>query len=176
MMGGGGEDDVTDLNEIKPSSAVHGTVHSRPFFKETKKEWLEKQLVVIWADGNRRPVYLLLMCVFHRNSLLISGATAEHFWYVYVQWEQSFISVWCVCAPVSVCFPGAWTFLWFVCFCLLASQWGRTHDIRGVPMDAARATVAFSFFSIATWVSKTAVVFFSFKTAQILASSFGNEL
>lgn len=57
----------------------------------------------------------------------------------------------CVCA--SVCFLGAWTFLWFVCFCLLASQWGRTHDVRGIPQDAARATVAFSFFSIATWVS-----------------------
>lgn len=176
MMGGGGEDDVTDLNEIKPSSAVHGTVHSWPFFKETKKEWLEKQLVVIWADGSRRPLYLLLVCVFHRNSLLISGATAEHFWYVFVLWEQSFISELCVCTPVSVCFPGAWTFLWFVCFCLLASQWGRTHDIRGVPMDAARATVAFSFFSIATWVSKIAVVFFSVKTAQILASFFASEL
>ncbi|KAM6972534.1 synaptogyrin-2b [Aplochiton taeniatus] len=48
-------------------------------------------------------------------------------------------------------FSGAWTFLWFVCFCLLASQWGRTHDISGIPEDAARATVAFSFFSIATW-------------------------
>ncbi|XP_076584670.1 synaptogyrin-2b [Chaetodon auriga] len=48
-------------------------------------------------------------------------------------------------------FSGVWTFLWFVCFCLLASQWGRTHDVRGIPMDAARATVAFSFFSIATW-------------------------
>uniref|UniRef100_A0A4W6CH06 Synaptogyrin 2b n=1 Tax=Lates calcarifer TaxID=8187 RepID=A0A4W6CH06_LATCA len=48
-------------------------------------------------------------------------------------------------------FSGAWTFLWFVCFCLLASQWGRTHDVRGIPQDAARATVAFSFFSIATW-------------------------
>ncbi|XP_061625839.1 synaptogyrin-2b [Phyllopteryx taeniolatus] len=48
-------------------------------------------------------------------------------------------------------FSGAWTFLWFVCFCLLASQWGRTHDVSAVPQDAARATVAFSFFSIATW-------------------------
>uniref|UniRef100_UPI003AB06B0D synaptogyrin-2b n=1 Tax=Centroberyx gerrardi TaxID=166262 RepID=UPI003AB06B0D len=48
-------------------------------------------------------------------------------------------------------FAGAWTFLWFVCFCLLASQWGRTHDVSGIPEDAARATVAFSFFSIATW-------------------------
>uniref|UniRef100_A0A665UYT7 Synaptogyrin n=1 Tax=Echeneis naucrates TaxID=173247 RepID=A0A665UYT7_ECHNA len=48
-------------------------------------------------------------------------------------------------------FSGVWTFLWFVCFCLLASQWGHTEDVRGIPEDAARATVAFSFFSIATW-------------------------
>ncbi|KAK2919303.1 synaptogyrin-2b [Channa argus] len=48
-------------------------------------------------------------------------------------------------------FSGAWTFLWFVCFCLLASQWGRTIDVAAIPKDAARATVAFSFFSIATW-------------------------
>ncbi|XP_040001401.1 synaptogyrin-2b [Xiphias gladius] len=48
-------------------------------------------------------------------------------------------------------FSGAWTFLWFVCFCLLASQWGHTHNVTGIPEDAARATVAFSFFSIATW-------------------------
>ncbi|XP_045904428.1 synaptogyrin-2b [Micropterus dolomieu] len=48
-------------------------------------------------------------------------------------------------------FSGAWTFLWFVCFCLLASQWGRTHNVGSIPEDAARATVAFSFFSIATW-------------------------
>uniref|UniRef100_A0A4W5R0P7 Synaptogyrin n=1 Tax=Hucho hucho TaxID=62062 RepID=A0A4W5R0P7_9TELE len=48
-------------------------------------------------------------------------------------------------------FSGVWTFLWFVCFCLLASQWSRTLDVRGIPQDAARATIAFSFFSIATW-------------------------
>ncbi|XP_054459616.1 synaptogyrin-2b isoform X2 [Anoplopoma fimbria] len=48
-------------------------------------------------------------------------------------------------------FSGAWCFLWFVCFCFLASQWAKTHDVGGVPEDAARATVAFSFFSIATW-------------------------
>ncbi|XP_034399183.1 synaptogyrin-2b [Cyclopterus lumpus] len=48
-------------------------------------------------------------------------------------------------------FSGVWCFLWFACFCLLASQWAKTHDVTGVPQDAARATVAFSFFSIATW-------------------------
>ncbi|KAL6110456.1 uncharacterized protein ACO6RY_19532 [Pungitius sinensis] len=48
-------------------------------------------------------------------------------------------------------FSGAWCFLWMVCFCLLASQWTKTLDVTAVPKDAARATVAFSFFSIATW-------------------------
>lgn len=52
---------------------------------------------------------------------------------------------------VDLGFSGVWTFLWFVCFCLLASQWSHTLDIRGIPQDAARAVVAFSFFSIATW-------------------------
>ncbi|KAK2815787.1 hypothetical protein Q5P01_026254 [Channa striata] len=51
----------------------------------------------------------------------------------------------------DLAFSGVWTFLWFVCFCLLASQWGRTQNVGGIPQDAARATVAFSFFSIATW-------------------------
>ncbi|XP_034043426.1 synaptogyrin-2b [Thalassophryne amazonica] len=48
-------------------------------------------------------------------------------------------------------FSGVWTFLWFVCFCVLATLWGRTRDLDGIPQDAANATVAFSFFSIATW-------------------------
>ncbi|XP_076001612.1 synaptogyrin-2b [Genypterus blacodes] len=48
-------------------------------------------------------------------------------------------------------FSGVWAFLWFVCFCLLATLWGRTHNVSSIPEDAARATVAFSFFSIATW-------------------------
>ncbi|XP_029290764.1 synaptogyrin-2b [Cottoperca gobio] len=52
-------------------------------------------------------------------------------------------------------FSGAWSFLWFVCFCLLASQWAKTQDISGIPEDAARATVTFSFFSIATWAILT---------------------
>ncbi|XP_062311902.1 synaptogyrin-2b [Osmerus eperlanus] len=55
----------------------------------------------------------------------------------------------------DLAFSGAWTFLWFVCFCLLASQWGRTDNMSGIPQDAARATIAFSFFSIATWAILT---------------------
>ncbi|RVE75802.1 hypothetical protein OJAV_G00002080 [Oryzias javanicus] len=51
----------------------------------------------------------------------------------------------------DLAFSGVWTFLWFVCFCLLASEWSRTEDVRGIPLDAARAIIAFSFFSIATW-------------------------
>lgn len=44
-----------------------------------------------------------------------------------------------------------WTFLWFICFCVLANQWSKTTDSNAG--DAARAVVAFSFFSIVTWVS-----------------------
>ncbi|XP_061578545.1 synaptogyrin-2b [Cololabis saira] len=60
-------------------------------------------------------------------------------------------------------FSGVWTFLWFVCFCTLSSQWARTHDVQGIPEDAARATIAFSFFSIATWGILTYFAFGRFR-------------
>nr|XP_046272144.1 synaptogyrin-2a [Scatophagus argus] len=47
-------------------------------------------------------------------------------------------------------FSAAWTFLWFVCFCVLANQWSKTTK-TDAPGDAARAVIAFSFFSIITW-------------------------
>ncbi|XP_034000037.1 synaptogyrin-2a [Trematomus bernacchii] len=49
-------------------------------------------------------------------------------------------------------FSGIWAFLWFICFCVLANQWSKTPDsTEAVAGDAARAIVAFSFFSIITW-------------------------
>uniref|UniRef100_A0A3B5M7V2 MARVEL domain-containing protein n=1 Tax=Xiphophorus couchianus TaxID=32473 RepID=A0A3B5M7V2_9TELE len=56
-------------------------------------------------------------------------------------------------------FPvGCWTFLYFVSFCFLANQWSRTK-IDELPLnqgaDAARAAIAFSFFSIITWAGLT---------------------
>ncbi|KPP60235.1 synaptogyrin-2-like [Scleropages formosus] len=48
-------------------------------------------------------------------------------------------------------FSGLWTFLWFICFCYLANQWSHTNKTDNVIVDAARAVVAFSFFSIITW-------------------------
>lgn len=49
-------------------------------------------------------------------------------------------------------FSAAWTFLWFVCFCLLANQWSKTDtSAHQIPEDAARAGIAFSFFSIVSW-------------------------
>lgn len=47
-------------------------------------------------------------------------------------------------------FSAAWTFLWFICFCVLANQWSKTES-SAVAADAARAVVAFAFFSIITW-------------------------
>ncbi|KAI5616637.1 synaptogyrin-2, partial [Silurus asotus] len=48
-------------------------------------------------------------------------------------------------------FSGVWTFLWFVCFCVLANQWSKTTDRHLIPVDAAQATITFSFFSFAAW-------------------------
>ncbi|KAF7667965.1 hypothetical protein LDENG_00038520 [Lucifuga dentata] len=48
-------------------------------------------------------------------------------------------------------FSGTWTFLWFVCFCFLANQWANTPENLHAPADAARAVVAFSFFSVISW-------------------------
>ncbi|KAF6122003.1 synaptogyrin 1 [Phyllostomus discolor] len=49
-----------------------------------------------------------------------------------------------------------WAFLWFVGFCYLANQW-QVSKPKDNPLnegtDAARAAIAFSFFSIFTWVS-----------------------
>lgn len=51
--------------------------------------------------------------------------------------------------------PGVACFLWFVGFCFLANQWQAT-SAEELPLaqgsDAARATIAFCFFSILTWV------------------------
>ncbi|XP_064171224.1 synaptogyrin-2a [Anguilla rostrata] len=47
-------------------------------------------------------------------------------------------------------FSGVWTFLWFVCFCHLANLWSHT-DAKTTAADAARAVVAFSFFSTGSW-------------------------
>lgn len=60
-------------------------------------------------------------------------------------------------ADCYFCLTGFWSFLWFVAFCFLANQWQQTPAIKGASqgVDAARAAIAFSFFSIISWVRKT---------------------
>ncbi|XP_072516694.1 synaptogyrin-2b [Salminus brasiliensis] len=60
-------------------------------------------------------------------------------------------------------FSAAWTFLWFVCFCLLANQWANTTDTVGIVTDAVHAIIAFSFFSIATWGALTYLALMRFR-------------
>uniref|UniRef100_K7F879 Synaptogyrin n=1 Tax=Pelodiscus sinensis TaxID=13735 RepID=K7F879_PELSI len=49
-------------------------------------------------------------------------------------------------------FSALWTFLWFIGFCFLTSQWSVTQlDNVSVGADSARAAIAFSFFSIFSW-------------------------
>ncbi|CAL8303885.1 unnamed protein product [Merluccius merluccius] len=55
----------------------------------------------------------------------------------------------------DLAFSGLWTFLWFVCFCLLAHQWALTVNRAAIAADAAQAVVAFSFFSIISWAILT---------------------
>lgn len=50
-------------------------------------------------------------------------------------------------------FSGLWSFLWFVGFCFLADEWRRSPIQSQNVTNHARATIAFSFFSIFTWVS-----------------------
>ncbi|KAK1799202.1 hypothetical protein P4O66_007461 [Electrophorus voltai] len=54
----------------------------------------------------------------------------------------------------DLAFSGVWTFLWFVCFCLLANQWSHTKNEK-IQKDAAGAVIAFAFFSIVTWALLT---------------------
>uniref|UniRef100_A0AAY3ZYD4 MARVEL domain-containing protein n=1 Tax=Denticeps clupeoides TaxID=299321 RepID=A0AAY3ZYD4_9TELE len=68
-------------------------------------------------------------------------------------------------------FSGVWTFLWFVCFCLLANLWSKTTDTNGIPADAVHATVAFSFFSIAAFLQlrqETAIINQNVQRDQLL--------
>ncbi|XP_072124733.1 synaptogyrin-3a isoform X2 [Mobula birostris] len=62
---------------------------------------------------------------------------------------------------------GLWTFLWFVSFCFLANQWQHTPS-ENLPLnqgaDAARAAIAFSFFSILSWGFLTLLAFNKFKS------------
>uniref|UniRef100_A0A2I3M421 Synaptogyrin 1 n=1 Tax=Papio anubis TaxID=9555 RepID=A0A2I3M421_PAPAN len=59
-----------------------------------------------------------------------------------------------------------WAFLWFVGFCYLANQW-QVSKPKDNPLnegtDAARAAIAFSFFSIFTWSLTAALAVRRFK-------------
>ncbi|XP_075863095.1 synaptogyrin-1 isoform X3 [Microcebus murinus] len=59
-----------------------------------------------------------------------------------------------------------WAFLWFVGFCYLANQW-QVSKPKDNPLnegtDAARAAIAFSFFSIFTWSLTAALAVQRFK-------------
>uniref|UniRef100_UPI00398EE77E synaptogyrin-3a isoform X1 n=1 Tax=Pristiophorus japonicus TaxID=55135 RepID=UPI00398EE77E len=63
-------------------------------------------------------------------------------------------------------FSGLWTFLWFVGFCFLENQWQITPSDY-LPLnqgaDAARAAIAFCFFSILSWGYLTLFAFNKFK-------------
>ncbi|KAI1884508.1 hypothetical protein AGOR_G00227100 [Albula goreensis] len=59
-----------------------------------------------------------------------------------------------------------WSFMWFVGFCFLANQWQvAKHEDNPLKEggDAARAAIAFSFFSIFTWAAQAFLAFQRYK-------------
>ena len=68
---------------------------------------------------------------------------------------------WCLLPPniLCLCITGLWTFLWFVGFCYMTDAWRRRDETpwaiapHGHGKDNVQAAIAFSFFSIITWVN-----------------------
>ncbi|XP_062341895.1 synaptogyrin-3a [Osmerus eperlanus] len=109
-----------------------------------------------------------LHCVFNKNAdacnygvfLGLVGLLACSFFFLldYKFQQLSSIKDRKKAVMLEVGFSGFWTFLYFVSFCFLANQWSRTSADE-LPLnqgaDAARAAIAFSFFSILTWAGLT---------------------
>uniref|UniRef100_A0A8K9Y3B8 Synaptogyrin 3a n=1 Tax=Oncorhynchus mykiss TaxID=8022 RepID=A0A8K9Y3B8_ONCMY len=105
-----------------------------------------------------------LHCVFNKNADacnygvfcgLVGLLLCSFFFLLDVKFQQiSSIKDRKKAVMLEVGVSGFWTFLWFVSFCFLANQWSRTAP-EDLPLnqgaDAARASIAFSFFSILTW-------------------------
>ncbi|XP_061088709.1 synaptogyrin-2-like [Conger conger] len=69
-------------------------------------------------------------------------------------------------------FSGVWAGLWFVCFCLLVNQWSQTSHKDWLPVAAARAAIAFSFFSILSWCL---LVFFALRRFLLGVAVIGQD-
>uniref|UniRef100_A0A4W6G1B4 MARVEL domain-containing protein n=1 Tax=Lates calcarifer TaxID=8187 RepID=A0A4W6G1B4_LATCA len=108
--------------------------------------------------GDRSPGLFGLCCLPRTGRLLPTISNAK---------ERKYIVI------GDLVFSAAWTFLWFICFCVLANQWSHTDThILTVPQDAARAVVAFSFFSIITWA---ALSYFAYARYRQGVSEFDQE-
>lgn len=58
---------------------------------------------------------------------------------------------------IDLAFSGSWSFLWFVGFCFLGDQWRKSLIKSQYEANHARAAIAFSFFSVFTWVTLTLI-------------------
>nr|CAG4645869.1 EOG090X0FHR [Lynceus sp. MCZ IZ 141354] len=71
-------------------------------------------------------------------------------------------------------FSGFWSFLYFVAFCYLASQWSKSEGPEAVASgNNLRAAIAFSFFSIISWAGSAYFAFQRYKQGS--DSAFGSS-
>uniref|UniRef100_A0A8C4NC24 Synaptogyrin 2b n=1 Tax=Eptatretus burgeri TaxID=7764 RepID=A0A8C4NC24_EPTBU len=63
-------------------------------------------------------------------------------------------------------FSGIWTFLWFICFCVLTDNWRRQDQKYSYLGDCARAAIIFSFFSIFVWALLAFKAFKRYQTSN----------
>ncbi|CAH1104056.1 unnamed protein product [Psylliodes chrysocephalus] len=75
-------------------------------------------------------------------------------------------------------FSAFWSFLYFVGFWYLTSQWGKSdRPPNGVGVNNVQAAIAFSFFSIFSWAGSAVFAYQRFRqgTAAAFATNYENE-
>ena len=70
-------------------------------------------------------------------------------------------------------FSGIWSFLWFVGFCFLADEWRKSSIKSQNQTNHARASIAFSFFSVFTWVTLTLMAMKRYRQGDGFQNNYG---
>lgn len=67
----------------------------------------------------------------------------------------------------DIAFSGVWSFLWFVCFCLLTNKWTANGEKDKFTKSGVEAAIAFSFFSIGTFIALTVLAVIRYRKGVV---------